>query len=214
MSFFMAGWSDSSLMKRLCLGAARWTCSSFCPPPTPAFGVGEQLLASAMALRGPLLLGSHHALDQRLHLVEHFVAALFDRARDDERRAGLVDEHRVHLVHDRVVEPALHAVLGPHRHVVAQVVEAELVVRAVGDVAGVLLAPLGGLHVLLDAAHGEPEELVDLAHPLAVAPGEVVVDRDQVSALAGQRIQVERQGGDQGLALAGGHLGDLALVAA
>jgi hypothetical protein len=58
-------------------------------------------------------------------------------ARDDERRAGLVDENRVDLVDDGEVELALHVVLQAELHVVAQVVEAELVVLPVGDVAAV-----------------------------------------------------------------------------
>ncbi len=62
--------------------------------------------------------------------------------RDDERRARLVDEDRVDLVDDREVVAALHLVVGGHGHVVAQVVEAELVVGAVGDV-GVRTPPLG-----------------------------------------------------------------------
>jgi hypothetical protein len=58
-------------------------------------------------------------------------------ARDDERRSGLVDEDGVHLVDDGVVMPALHAHVGARDHVVAQVVEAELGVRAIGDICGV-----------------------------------------------------------------------------
>ena len=42
--------------------------------------------------------------------------------------------------------------------------------------------------------------------------GEVVVDGDDVHALALERVQVAGQRGDQRLALAGPHLGDLALV--
>ena len=57
-----------------------------------------------------------------------------------------------------------------------------------------------------------PEEAVDLAHPLAVAAGEVVVDRHHVDALAGERVEIDRQGRHQGLALTGAHLGDRALV--
>ncbi len=52
----------------------------------------------------------------------------------------------------------------------------------------------------------------DLAHPLAVAPREVVVDRDEVDALARKRVQVDRKEGDEGLALSGRHLRDPALV--
>ena len=61
-------------------------------------------------------------------------------------------------------------------------------------------------------AGGQAQEAVDLAHPLGVALGQVVVDRDDVHALAGERVQIDRQGGDQRLAFAGLHLGDLAVV--
>ena len=51
-----------------------------------------------------------------------------------------------------------------------------------------------------------------LAHPLGVAAGQVVVDRDDVHALAGQRVEVGRQHAGEGLALTGLHLGDVAEV--
>ena len=50
------------------------------------------------------------------------------------------------------------------------------------------------------------------AHPVGVAAGEVVVGGDDVHAVAGQRVEVGRQGGDEGLALTGLHLGDVAEV--
>ena len=137
---------------------------------------------------------------------------LVGRAADDQRRAGLVDQDRVDLVDDREVVAALDHLLLRPGHVVAQVVEAELVVGAVGDVGGVLDAALGGRHGLQDHADLEAEEAVDAAHPLRVALGEVVVDRDDVDAVAGQRVEVGRQGGDEGLALTGAHLGDVAEV--
>jgi hypothetical protein len=65
------------------------------------------------------------------------VGRLFGGARDDQRGARLVDEDVVDLIHDREEVPALDLfgkVLG---HVVAQVVEAELGVGPVDDVAGV-----------------------------------------------------------------------------
>ncbi len=135
------------------------------------------------------------------------------RARDDERRPRLVDEDRVHLVDDRVGVLALDPLLQREHHVVAQVVEAELVVGAVGDVGQVGRAALGrgGLGVV-QAGNGEAEVLEDVAHPLGVAAGQVVVDRDQVRPAPGERVEIERQRGDEGLALAGGHLGDPPLM--
>ena len=76
----------------------------------------------------------------------------------------------------------------------------------------VLRAALIGLLVRLDHADGQAERLVDRPHPLGVAAREVVVDRHQVDALPGERVQVDRQRRGERLALAGAHLGDRALV--
>ena len=124
-------------------------------------------------------------------------------------RPGLVDEDRVDLVHDGEVVAPLHHMVEVAGHVVAQVVEAELGVGAVGDVAvvGVLLVlPLRDLG--RHPAHREAEELVDLAHPGGVAAGQVVVDRDDVDAIALEGVQVHGQGRDEGFAFTGLHLGD------
>ena len=73
----------------------------------------------------------------------------------------------------------------------------------------VRLAPLVRGHLGEDDADVEAEEPVDPAHPLRVAPGQVVVDGDDVHALAGQRVEVGRQRRHQRLALTGLHLGDV-----
>ena len=56
----------------------------------------------------------------------------------------------------------------------------------------------------------EAEEPEHRPHPVRVALRQVLVHRDHVHALAGERVQVRRQRRHQGLALAGAHLGDLA----
>ena len=70
------------------------------------------------------------------------VGGLVGGAGDDQRRARLVDEDGVDFVDDAVVMSALDLILEVELHVVAQVVEAELVVGAVGDVGAVGLAAL------------------------------------------------------------------------
>ena len=95
---------------------------------------------------------------------------------------------------------------------VAEEVEAELLAGPVGDVAGIRLAAIAVGLAGLDAADGHPQQLVDRRHPFGVAFGEVVVDGDDVDPLALQGVEVRRQGGDEGLALAGLHLGDGAVV--
>jgi hypothetical protein len=63
-----------------------------------------------------------------------------------------------------------------------------------------------------DDADAEAEELVDAPHPFGVAAGEVVVDGDDMHALAGERVEIAGERGDQRLAFAGAHLGDRAFV--
>ena len=200
---------------------------------------GEHLLGlrhAALGQRHGLVLLVDHVVAGRLERLALFGlrVALRDRARlqprddaidlvvqvgrflgrtgDDQRRARLVDEDAVHFVDDREVVPALHVVRELELHVVAEVVEAELVVGAVGDVGRVGDLALGVVQVVLDDADRHAEEAVDLAHPLGVAAGEVVVDRDDVDAFAFEGVQIGGQRGDERLAFAGLHLGDLALV--
>ncbi len=70
--------------------------------------------------------------------------------------------------------------------------------------------------VVVDLGDGgadlEAEEAIDLTHPVGVALGQVVVDRDQVHATARERVQVRGEGRDEGLALTGLHLRDPAEV--
>ncbi len=140
------------------------------------------------------------------------VGRLLGRSRDDERRPGLVDQDAVDFVHDREMVPALDEVREVELHVVAQVVEAELVVGPVGDVAAVRDLAFLVVEVVLDDADRHAEEAEDLAHPLRVAARQVVVHRDHVHALAGQGVEVGRQRRHQRLAFARLHLGDAAGV--
>ena len=91
-------------------------------------GGGEDLLFQA----GDEIVG---------HLVE--LGRFFALAGDDERCPRFVDEDGVDLVDDDKVVPALHHLLLVDGHIVAEVVEAEFIVRAVGDVGGVGRAALG-----------------------------------------------------------------------
>ncbi len=166
------------------------------------------------------------------------VGAALGRPRDDQRGACLVDQDGVHLVHDRIEGVALGALLRRERHVVAQVVETELVVGPVGDVRGIGFSAGDRAHMPVALAlrgqvirvehvggairahatggvndtHAQAEEAVDAPHPGRVAAGQVVVHRYHVHTLARQGVEIDGQGCDQGLALAGAHLRDLAGV--
>lgn len=169
-----------------------------------------------------------HVLGGGEHVVRHVLAALKAThgtrevlvgagglsagARDNERGAGLIDQDGVDLVDDSVVVTALNTLLGASDHVVAQVVKAKLRVGAVGDVGLVGRALELERHVVLEQTDGHAQVLIDAAHPLGVALGKVIIDSNDVHALAGNSVEIASQRGDQGLTFAGLHLGDVALV--
>ena len=106
----------------------------------------------------------------------------------------------------------LNTLLGTGDHVVAQVIEAELGVGAVGDVGLIGRALKLERHVVLQQTDGHAQILVDAAHPLGVALSQIVVNGNDVHTLAGDGVEVAGQRGDERLALAGLHLGNVALV--
>ena len=140
------------------------------------------------------------------------VGRLFGWTRDDQRSARFVDQDRIDFINDRVIMAALYTRREIELHVVAQIVEAELVICSVGDVGSVCCLPLEIVHVVLDDADFQTEEAIYLAHPFGVARGEVVVDRNNVDATTRQRVKVSRQRCHQRLAFASAHFGNLTLV--
>ena len=207
------------------------------PPPPHAGERSRQLLQPGLPgrgqLDGPLALLEHEvpvpleALGERQgRLVNLLLAPLAAAAGDDQGRAGLVHQDAVGLVHDgeeeaavqELARPAASAVepleleLDPVRLVaqddpVLEIVEGDLLVRAVGHVRGVRGAPRLGIHPVDDHSHREPERLVHGPHPLGVPPGQVVVHRDDVDGKPRQGRRRGRQRRGEGLALPGLHLG-------
>ena len=140
------------------------------------------------------------------------LGAVFRLTGNNQRRARFVDQDRVNLVDNGKAQLALHFFIHLVDHVVAQVIKAEFVVGAVGDVRRV-----GGLlgvvrHLRQVDPDREAEKIMDASHHLRVAAGQVIVHRDNMHALARQRVEVGRQRRHQGFALAGTHLGDVAVV--
>ena len=149
---------------------------------------------------------------------------------DDEWRPGLVNEDVVHFVHDRKGVATLCPSFEFGDHVVSQVVEAELVVRAVGDVGGVRLPACDGAQargalfaadefsvvevrgVVGDDAERDAEKGEERAHPLRVASRQVVVDGDDVYAVAREGVCGSGEWSNERLPFARAHLGDLSLM--
>src|SRR5690348_3308210 len=140
------------------------------------------------------------------------VGGFFGGAGNDQGSAGLVDQDGVHFVDDAEVVAALDAIGKVVLHVVAKIIEAEFVVRAVGDVGSIGGAALRVVEIVDDDADGEAECFVNRAHPFGVAAGEIIVDGDDMNAAAGERVEIRGKRGDERLAFAGLHFGNFAFV--
>src|SRR5580692_10998261 len=117
-----------------------------------------------------------------------FVRGFFGRTRNDQRRAGLVDEDGVHFVDDAELVAALDALREIVLHIVAQVVEAKFVVRAVSEISAVSGFALLVVQIVDDHADGKPQAAIERAHPLGVTSRQVVVYGDDVHAAPRQRV--------------------------
>ena len=108
---------------------------------------------------------------------------------------------------------ALHKVFRVLRHVVTQIVETELVVCAEGNVGKIGFAALRTVGLMLiDAIHTQAVEHIDRAHPLGVTLCQIVVDGDDVNAIACKSIQEDGECGGKCLTFTREHLGNLALM--
>ncbi len=104
------------------------------------------------ALRTLLFLLSHQMRHQLVHAHIH-VHIVFGLAGDNQRGARLVYQNGIHLVHNGEIQLALEAFAGMGGHVVAQVIEAEFVVGAIGNVRRVGSPLVGVVHLRQDHPH-------------------------------------------------------------
>ena len=147
---------------------------------------------------------THQLRDEMIQRVVEF-RPVFRRAGDDEWRACLVNQDRVHFVDNREVVPALHHLFEMVFHVVAQIVETQLVVGAICNVTGIGCTALVVVQPMHDDARGHAQGRIDFAHPACIALGQIVVHCHDMHALAGKRVKVNRQSGHQCFAFAGFH---------
>ena len=101
----------------------------------------QQRLGLGNEAGAQFFLRPHQGLNHRLVLAVLVVDRDDRRAADDQRRARFVDQNGIHFIDNSEIMAALHLVLAAGGHaVVAQVIEAEFGVGAVGDVAIILRA--------------------------------------------------------------------------
>ena len=130
----------------------------------------------------------------------------------DQRSTRLVNQYRVHLVDNGIIQIPQHHLLFVDRHIITKIVKTQLIVRHIGDITVISLFPLLRGHGIKHHSYGQPQKLMDLSHPLRITLSQIVIDRDDVDSLAIQRIQICRRCGYQSLSFTGPHLRDSSLM--
>ena len=111
-----------------------------------------------------------------------------------------------------MVERALHHLVALMLHIVAKIIEAQLVIGRIGDVAIISVAPLILGQIGHDHAGGKAKIAVDLPHPFRVTLCEIVVHGYDMHALAFDGVEIGGERCHQSLAFTGAHFGDFAAV--
>ena len=156
--------------------------------------------------------------DERLQVGYERIGALIKltrfiaRTRNNQRRSRFIDKDAVDFVNDREVQFALHELLLVYDHIVPKIIESELVIRGVRDIAIICGAPLVRSEVVDDASDGKPKERIYFPHPLAVSLRKVVVYGDKVYAFSRKCVQVRGERRYERLSFTRFHLGDPALM--
>ena len=84
----------------------------------------------------------------------------------DQRGSRLVDQHRVHLIDDGIVQFPKHKLLFINHHIIPQIIKAQFIVRHVSDIAVILLPALIGFHAVKHHSYFQSQEFMYLAHTI------------------------------------------------
>ena len=150
--------------------------------------------------------------DERLDLIIDLIFALLHGPAYDEGSPGFIDQDAVHFIHDGIKMFPVDALLGIKLHIVAQVVESELIIRAIGNIAFVGLFPLRIIHPVDNDSHTESQGVINYTHPVGIPLCQVIVDRNQVNPPTRQGIQIERECCGKSLSLTGFHFSNFPVV--
>ena len=130
---------------------------------------------------------------------------VFRLTTDDEGGARLVNQNRIDLVHNSVIKATLNAISGLVDHVVSQVIKAEFVIGAVGDIRLISSLFIFALHVRKVDANRQTQKVVKLSHPLRITIGQVIIYRHDMNTLARQGVEIHRQRRSERFTLARSH---------
>ena len=144
-----------------------------------------------------------------LVLIKKLIFAFWHRTTNNQWCTRIVNQHRVHLIHDGIIVSALYKIHRASSHIIAEVIETKLIVGTKRDIASIRTTTLIGVRTMfVDTVHCQSMEHIKRTHPLRVTLSEIIIDSHHMHAFVGHSIEEYWQGSHQGLTLTRSHLGD------
>ncbi|MPM75687.1 hypothetical protein SDC9_122681 [bioreactor metagenome] len=103
---------------------------------------------------------------------------------NDQWCAGFIDQDRVDLIDDRKVQRTLHHLIFVDDHIVPQIIKAQFIVGAVGDVAVIGFSFFFRRLAVCVQANSQPQETVEFTHLNSIAACQIFIDGDNVDTFA------------------------------
>ena len=157
------------------------------------------------------ILASHHlpCQDVACFIEAGRLAAL---PRNNQGRPGFVNQYRVHLINNGIMQIPLYKLLLINYHIITKVIKTQLIVRHIRDITGICRTALVVVHGIKHNAYRQAQKLMNLPHPFRITVCQIIIDRYNMDALALQCIEVSRQGRYQRLTFPCLHFSDTPLM--
>ena len=124
----------------------------------------------------------------------HIIAQLIEFGRlstlsgNNQWCSCLINQDRVDLIDDGIMQISLYQLLFIDYHIVTQIVETKLVIGDIGNVAVICGAALFFCGSVQYHTYGQSQKFMDFTHPAGITACQVIINRYDMDALAVQRI--------------------------
>ena len=114
-------------------------------------------------------------------------------AGNDKRSTRFVDQYRVHLIDDGIVEFSLHQLFFVNLHIITQIIKTQLIIGDISNITTVCCTALFIGVAVQNHAYGQAQKFMHLSHPCRISVCQVIIDGNDVYALSFQCIQIRRK---------------------
>ena len=129
-----------------------------------------------------------------------------------KRSSGFIDKNRVDLIDDCIIKASLYKLFLIDNHVIPEIIKSKFVIGYICDIRIICLTSLIAIHTIKDNSDRKSEEFMYLAHPLGITLGKIIINRNNMYALAFQCIKICRKKTCLCLTFTGSHLCDSSLM--